>query len=496
MADTLTTQVYHPVDIELPAGPVPGNPFDVVLSGTFLGPDGARLRIPGYYAGGGRFRIRFTPTCEGRWSYVTQSVLTALDGATGAIEARANTNAAVHGPLGVDPEHPHHFMHHDGTRPFLMGYECDWLWALDQGKVDVPQMRGLIDLIARHNFNAVNTQLYAHHCSWSEQVEPPARVAPPRLMPWPLVNHNPDHGLLDTAYFDHYDRMMNELHLRGITVFLMIKVYNKFVTWPEKRSPDDDRYWRYVLARYQAYPNLVWILSKEAHAEKSRPDYWQDRIRFVRAHDAYGHLVSTHDDDEFAHLYDLDLRFDQQHSDWNAHIIGERERRCWPVMNVEFGYEAGPIPTYPPHQPIEEVLRRAWLITAAGGYLAYYYNDTAWDVITFDEPEGYDCFAHLQACMRELPFWEMEPRNDLVAGVDEAGAGHCLAAPGRSYLVFLERARHVTLTIEGAAELPVRWLNPMTGGWTQPTGAAPGPQRFTVPDSFGKLAVLVVGGRE
>jgi hypothetical protein len=487
MSETIATCLYQPVDIVLPAGQVPGNPFDVELSARFLGPDGTALRVPGFYAGGGAFRIRFAPTCEGPWRYVTHSPLGAVDGVAGVVETGPNTNPTIHGPLGVDPEHPHHFRHHDGTRPFVMGYECDWLWALDQGRRDTPHLLQLLDLIAEHNFNAVNTQLYAHHCGWSEHVAAPARLAPPRIDPWAQTPLNPDFALLTPAYFDHYDHVMNELHRRGITVFLMIRVYNKFVHWPENRSPADDRYWRYVVARYQAYPNLVWVLSKEAHFEEDRPGYWQDRIRLIRSHDAYGHLVSTHDDDEFAHRYDLDLRFDQQHTDWNAHVIREREQRCWPVMNVEFGYEGGPIPTYPVQQPIEEVVRRAWLITVAGGYLAYYYSDTAWDVISFDEPAGYDCFSYLQACMRELPFWEMAPRNDLV------DAGYCLAAPGLCYLVVLDEARTVTVDVEAERPLPARWLDPMTGRWCDAGEAEGGRATFNVPASVGKLAVLVIG---
>lgn len=497
MVETLKTQVYRPCDIVLYAGQVPGNPFDVEAAATFVGPSGERLHVPGFYAGDGRFRIRFAPTREGRWSYVTHCALDAIDGITGAVEAGPNTNPRVHGSLQADPKHPHHLLYQDGTRPFLMGYECDWLWALDQGQPDIPHIRKLVDLIAEHNFSLLITQAYAHHCSWSTEVETPAKVGPPRLLPWAATNHNPDYALLTIPYWDHYDRMMDYLLEKGITVFLMIRVYNKFVRWPENSSADDDRWWRYIVARYQAYPNVVWVLAKEAHNEQDRPGYWQDRIRFIRAHDAYGHLITTHDDDEFAHTYDLDLRFDQHHKDWNEHIISERKRRQWPVMNVEFGYEPGPIPTYAVHQPIEEVVRRAWLITAGGGYLAYYYSDTAWDVITFDEPPGYDCFAHLHACMSSLPFYEMEPHNELVdtgpSAKASATAGYCLAQPGRCYLVFLDDVRQVTLSVQASGHLPGRWLDPMTGEWTEASQVSPGKQTFTVPPACGKLAVLIVG---
>jgi hypothetical protein len=48
--------------------------------------------------------------------------------------------AGLHGGLIVDPLHPHHFIWQDGTRYFLMGYECDFLWILKPA-----EMRKLVD---------------------------------------------------------------------------------------------------------------------------------------------------------------------------------------------------------------------------------------------------------------------------------------------------------------------------------------------------------------
>ena len=36
----------------------------------------------------------------------------------------------------------------DGTRFYPMGYECDWLWALDLGKPTIDATTAFLDLIS------------------------------------------------------------------------------------------------------------------------------------------------------------------------------------------------------------------------------------------------------------------------------------------------------------------------------------------------------------
>ena len=106
--------------------------FDVDLRGEFTGPDGTDITVPGFYAGGNNWKIRFSPAIIGRWSMTTISPVAALNGRTETdIQCTKNLNPAIHGGLLVDPVNRHHFIYQDGTRYFLMGYEADWLWGAD-----------------------------------------------------------------------------------------------------------------------------------------------------------------------------------------------------------------------------------------------------------------------------------------------------------------------------------------------------------------------------
>ncbi|MEM6260176.1 MAG: DUF5060 domain-containing protein [Planctomycetota bacterium] len=66
----------------------------------------------------------------------------------------------------------------------------------------------------------------------------------------------------------------------------------------------------------------------------------------------------------------------------------------------------------------------------------------------------------------EVPFWEMESRNDLLSANAEKNEGYCLAKPGELYLVYLPAAgqRKVLDLREQDGTYTVQWFNPRTGG--------------------------------
>jgi hypothetical protein len=66
-------------------------------------------------------------------------------------------------------------------------------------------------------------------------------------------------------------------------------VYNKLVNWPEKRSLADDLFFRYVVARYQGYSNVVWDFSKESYNERDKA-YLENRVCLIKASDGYRRL--------------------------------------------------------------------------------------------------------------------------------------------------------------------------------------------------------------
>jgi hypothetical protein len=489
-----TVQLYQVHDFTYQA-PVTGNPFDVELAGEFSGPGGVRLRVPGFYDGDGRWVIRFAPTQVGAWSMKTVSSLPALDGrAEASISCVPNRHPNIHGRLRVDPAYPHHFIYEDGTRYFLMGYEADWLWAAGMRDPDRRLMRGLIDQMAKRGFNHVLVNVYAHDTNWSPERKHEWDWGPPEVFAWEGTNEKPDHSRLNPAFFKIYDGMMRALEDKGIVAHIMLKVYNKRVNWPAKWSRDEERYFRYVVARYQAFSNVVWDFSKESYNEKDEL-LQKHLIDLVRAHDAYRRLTTVHDDDAYEWDRDLngnvDFRTDQQHSHFAEMIAFDRARRRYPVVNSEFGYERGVdnLPSYRVVHDWEEQLRRAWLVYMAGGYGVYYYHNTAWDVVKPDpEPPGMARFQILKETLSALPYWRMEPSNHLAVG------GPCLAIDGELWAFYVQDQQLVADLGKLAAPEQARgeWVNTWDGTREALKITQPGVLKLRKPESFGKAPALLV----
>src|SRR5260370_16666493 len=156
--------------------------------------------------------------------------------------------------------------------------------------------------------------------------------------------------------------MMKALLEKGIVANMMIKVYNKMVNWPAPGSRDEERYFRYITARYQAYPNVLWDFSKEAYNERDKG--LEERLSdLVSANDGYHRLTTAHDND----LYDwdpklnsnLDFRTDQEHFFWKEMLLFDRRILPWPIVNSELYYERGvdDLPTYGIKQDCQDMIR-------------------------------------------------------------------------------------------------------------------------------------------
>lgn len=473
---------YEVKDIVLRAPSAPmGNPFFVHLDARFTGPAGESLRVPGFYHGDDVWKVRFAPTCEGMWSYVVQCpAIRDLHGVTGTVECErpsgdAAGTASARGVLRVGRACPKHFQFTDGTYFFMNAYECDWLWAVDLATDGLAETEALVDRIASYGFNTVLMNVYAHDSHWTPGTSSPKDFGPPAIYAWEGTNESPDHARLNLAFFEHFDSVIELLASRGIIVHLYLKVYNKKVNWPERYSPEEDLYFRYVLARYQAFSNMIWDFSKESFNEPDK-NYLFNRISYMRSLDAYGHMVTTHDDHKYAgdRMYrgSIDFYTAQQHVDYYESAITGQLRYGIPYFNSEFGYEHGPGGiddyTYGVRQSPEELIWRAWEVCMAGAYPAYYYTYTAWDVVDVShEPPGYRYFQILYQFFSKLRFWELEPTltfcrprtaRVLARGTDPSAADE--------FVVFHHaRDRGGALVTEGVdlGEYDGEWLNIYTG---------------------------------
>ena len=485
---------WQPQDFEFTAKTNSSKPFYVSFNATVTAPDGKSFVVPGFYDGNGVWKIRVSPTMEGHWTLLTRSELPDLDNRRAACDCGANTNRKIHGILRVDREHPHHFIFDDGTRFFMQGYEYDWLWALDMDKPNVPTVDKTLDLIASYGFNYVILNSFAYDTSWRKGKTSGDDYGPPLMLPWEGDNNNPDWSHMNLAYWKHYDQVISALFQRGIEAHMLIKVYNKSVNWPAHNSPEEQLFFRWLLARYSAYPNIIWDFSKEAHNEKDVA-YKQQWLKYIRETDPYSHLVTVHDDDKAndGGAYDelTDFRADQEHHRYRATILRQRERRAWPVANVESDYECGfgglQDKTYRQAQLPGDMMRTLWEIAMAGGYVGYYYTYTAWDVVRpLDEPPGYALMKHFGDFWRSTDWWQLQPTDGLIANA------WCLANPGREYVIYQNDPKPFTLEIKPATiVLTAQWFNPFTGEIRTADGKDISTLQFNPPSNWTNAPVVL-----
>ena len=134
---------WRPQDFPFTSKAANENPFAVMFSAEVTGPNGVRMTVPGFYDGQGTWKVRFAPNTVGKWFLRTTSTHPDLDNRRASFSCTPNNNRAVHGGLRVDPEHRSQFLYEDGSRYFPMGYECDWLWALDSGDPHLKTLESL-----------------------------------------------------------------------------------------------------------------------------------------------------------------------------------------------------------------------------------------------------------------------------------------------------------------------------------------------------------------
>lgn len=546
-------------EVNLTASTSHPRPFDVACNATVTGPAASRyapLAVTAFYDGGSTWRFRFTPDAEGMWQWSTHCPADpGLDAQTGSVNCSAaaamattstwSSGAQARGGVVRDPAHPHHMQFEDGSQYFLVGYEVDWLWALllEEGPTVTA---GFVDHVASFGFNQFLMSVYANHSTWNAGLPPntPPRVSPTSVIPWAMTPAaGIDYSTLDVRFFQNWDRVMRLLESRGVVAHLMIYVGNKAVLWPQRLSEDDDLYWQYVMARYSAFPNVVFDMSKEAGSYGMGRDYVLNRLALMNEMNGHRRLVTSHSGVMWSNeCNDLPITLCsmQQHFDnhtggqWYDGIIKARAAApSMPIANMEFMYEAGVVrgcsgsAAHDCVQTPEDVSTARmvmWDLYMAGGYGAWYNCDTAWDVIVPNETSaGYRYVRHLvdfwagsggasvgdASAMAPPAYAAMQPDDARVAVQGSPAFGHCLALPSGCEMVVHVRANAaftLDMSTSGACGGGHDAAGAWSGEWFDPAAgtrvplapselpsaleSAPGPQTFVPPTSFAEDVVL------
>ncbi len=489
-----TVETYTAVDLVFNNKIIAGvNPFDLTFGAVFTAPDNSMLTVNGFYNGKDEFVIRFSPTMAGIWSYLTFSSIPGMSGKNGELTSIKNDNPDIHGPVVINSNLPQKFVYHDGTTYFALAFEMDWLFALDyENSEDIPKTSQIVHEIKKNGFNQVVMNLYAYDVKWTVDNDIPQKYdfKEPDIFPFGGTNKNPDYTTLNVDFFKHFDRVISHLDKNGIVAHLMIYVWNKEVNWPPMYSPEDNRFFDYVIKRYQAFSNIIWDVSKEA-LDYGRCDipYITERIERIRTGDAYNRLITVHDYEycsrepgkvDFISIQNW--RSDIYSYSLDAYLLHNDK----PVMNIENGgYEEGPYLSYQGNYINPKVcLIRNYQIAFAGVYSTYYWQNTAWNIIIYDPMDSeqvinkprFDFYKHFHDFFLKYNYNSLLPAKqklttNSIRGMDNLSSGGYPLTNGKDlylYLIPPENYQVAAVVPEPRkGVLKVSWFNPFTGEYSQ-----------------------------
>ena len=235
-------------------GPSGGNPFiDVQVAATFRQGERA-IRVPGFYDGDSIYRIRFSPPETGPWHWTTHSNAAALNGKAGRFDCIA-PSPGNHGPVRVSSD-GFHFVHADGTPFRQIGTTC-YSWALQSDAKCAQTLKTL----RTAPFNKLRMLVFPNVPSIA--TNPFARTGDgPR--DW-------DPTRFDPVYFLRYEDRIQRLGQLGIQAdVILFHPYDEARGYNDMSRADDERYVRYVAARWGAYRNLWWSMANEWDLVKSK----------------------------------------------------------------------------------------------------------------------------------------------------------------------------------------------------------------------------------
>ncbi len=406
-------------------GPTDGNPFvDVRVSAVFTN-GSSTLEVPGFYDGDGVYRVRFMPEAVGEWRYETRGNRWELTGKTGSFVATMPTQGN-HGPVRV--HNTFHFAYADGT-PFKEIGTTIYNW------LDTPEelQEQTLKTLASAPFNKARMLILPQREKYQKTFAPPRwpfAGTPPRS--WDFTRFNPD-------FFRHYEQRLAQLRDLGVEADLILfNPYGAPWGFDTMDAAADERYLRYVVARFAAFRNVWWSMSNEFDflRTKTMAD-WDRYFQIVQQADPYHHLRSIHNG---ALLYDNNKPWVTHASIQNGSAVeepgrAELYRDVWrkPVVYDEVKYEgdsgyrwgnlSGP-----------EMVHRFWCGTVAGTYVGHgdYFkrNEDTWTSFG-GELRGVSAprLAFLRKILEDGPADGLEP-------IDKWQDARTAGQPGLYYLTY------------------------------------------------------------
>jgi hypothetical protein len=522
----LKTEANVMVELTLKATRNYADPFNgASLEAIFNDPQGRELRVPGFWDGADRWRIRYASSIPGTHHFRTvfsDTRDTGLHGVTGRVEVKAYKGANplyVHGPLRVNSTH-RYLESADGTPFFWLG---DTWWMGLCSRLHWPdEFKALASDRRSKGFSVI--QLIAGLYPEMDAFDP--RGANEAGFPW-----TSDFSRIRPEYFDAMDKRIKWLVEQGLTPCI-VGAWGYYLPWMGEEKIRD--HWRYLVARYAALP-VIWCAAGEASLPwyfardfpDNQPDQirdWTEVLRFIRATDPFHRLLTVHPSGKGRassrsavldpNLLDIDML---QTPHGGPILMPETVttiRQSWadtpvlPVIDGEACYEL--LQTREETVSARQARRMFWTCMLNGAAGHTYGANGIWQCNRREQPfglspkgENYGTLSWDQAMrlpgadqvclgkklLEQLPWQQFEPHPEWVEFLlkpadsvkEDPFAPQAAGIPGVIRMIYVPQADSIRLkNLDGGAVYAAACVDPVTGGRSRlPSFKAPEDRSWT-----------------
>jgi hypothetical protein len=377
--------------------------------------------------------VLFMPEATGAWRYETKSNRWPLTGQTGAFVVTP-AGKGNHGPVRV--HNTFHFAYADGT-PFKQIGTTIYNW------LDTPEevQEQTLQTLATSPFNKARMLILQQPESYQR------KFAPPR---WPFAGHPPhdwDFTRFNPDFFRHYEKRLAQLRDLGVEADVIL--LNPYGRWGFETmdAAGDERYVRYVVARFASLRNVWWSLANEYDFLRTKTDADWDRLgQIVREADPYNHLRSIHNG---SLIFDHNKPWITHASIQNGLAVEEpgraemyRDVYRKPIVYDEVKYEGNARVRWG-NLSGPEMVHRFWCGTVAGTYVGHgdYFATTVEDTWTsFGGKLSGQSAPRLAFLRKILEAGPADGIDPIDKWQDETVGGK----PGEYYLIYFGRAAPTT----------------------------------------------------
>ena len=432
-----------------------GNPFDLEFEATFRHvPSGRELTQFGFYAGNNSWKLYFMPDEVGQWTYVTQSPDPELNGHSGWFTAVASKL-----PGQLSPE---------GNR-----------WRLEgSGEHVAPIM-----LPIGPWFKRTNTNDGIHNfIDWAGGTAG-ALIIGTTLVYCTLAQDEVTYlkgqegELFNISMWDRLNSHYDALRDRGMGFYIMF--YADDEDSPNRcgipaQSAAEERLMRYAIARFSAYPIVMWDTGIDIEEYRSL-DWVEWYAEWINTNDPWQHPVSSRTGGGSGGKFPEEATY---YSDGTKElpshevVVGSWQSRAVPTAYTDRwreNYDRGDFDR-------DKIRQAAWEVGLVGGtgiYLGGNENSGYLGETYATDLEAAPDLGHRTKffCQHIRNLSQLVPHDELIT----SGANVILSAdPGQEYVAYSRTGGSIGINLSTTAGVfNVAWYNPLTGqllGQTTTTG--------------------------